>query len=669
MFDDDWEPAPLTALGNTDFRGASSFDNPYSKKDDGGFGSGFGDSRGGARSKGCFKCGEEGHMSRECPQNTGSGFGDSRGGARSKGCFKCGEEGHMSRECPQNTGSGFGDSRGGARSKGCFKCGEEGHMSRECPQNTGSGDRHSNAYFKGGDHAAQEYHKAGDGDKPRPPLYIPPPPPEDEVEMFASMQRGINFGKYDAIPVEVSGLNAPKCISTFEMANLQETILVNVQKAGYDRPTPVQKYSIPIINADRDLMACAQTGSGKTAAFLLPVLTKLVESGVKSSEFSEKKTPQAIIIGPTRELVNQIFLEARKFSRSTIIHPVVVYGGTSVGYQIRAVQKGCDVLIATPGRLMDFINRGLIGLENVRFIILDEADRMLDMGFESEIRKLVSLPGMPQKNNRHTLMFSATFPDEIQKLAHDFLREDFLFLTVGRVGGACSDVTQTVISVEWKDKRSKLLELIADVNETKSRTLVFVETKRGADFLACVLCQEDFPTTSIHGDRLQQDREQALRDFKLAVCPILVATSVAARGLDIPKVEHVINYDMPREIDEYVHRIGRTGRCGNLGRATTFFDNKKDANLARSLVKILSEAQQEVPGWLGECAESAVGSNFGAEKGRFGGKDLRERGGEGITGFGSMGGGSGARSTADYDYNDGGGFDCVGVNDDDDSWD
>nr|BAB12217.1 vasa homolog [Ciona savignyi] len=770
MSDDDWD-APSSGPVSTGFGGGSSFGETISKgggrgrgkfadrgdynqpndygfgsgfgkSDDGGFGSkpnsgfgksnfdddtgfgggfgsssggGFGDTRGSSRSKGCFKCGEEGHMSRECPQGGG--------GSRGKGCFKCGEEGHMSRECPKGGGGGGGGGRGcfkcgeeghmsrecpkggdsgfegRSRSKGCFKCGEEGHMSRECPQGGGGG--RGSGCFKCGEegHMSRECPQGGGGGRgsgcfkcgeeghmsrecprntsgeggeksDRPPIYIPPPPPEDEVEMFASMQRGINFGKYDAIPVEVSGVNAPKSIPTFEVAGLPETVLANVKRANYERPTPVQKYSIPIINADRDLMACAQTGSGKTAAFLLPVLTKLITNGLQSSQFSEKQTPRAIVVGPTRELIYQIFLEARKFSRGTVVRPVVAYGGTSMNHQIRDLQRGCHILIATPGRLMDFINRGLVGLDHVEFVILDEADRMLDMGFETEIRKLASSPGMPSKSDRHTLMFSATFPDEIQRLAHDFLREDFLFLTVGRVGGACTDVTQSIIQVDQDDKRAKLLELISDVAETRSRTLVFVETKRGADFLACMLSQEGCPTTSIHGDRLQQEREQALRDFKSAVCPILIATSVAARGLDIPKVEHVINYDMPKEIDEYVHRIGRTGRCGNLGRATTFYDNNKDGELARSLVKILSEAQQEVPGWLEECAESAVGSSFGKEGG-FGGRDFRKRGGRNDTGFGGSKGGFGSRSTADCDYNDGGGFGNTAAvsKDDDDSWD
>ncbi|XP_076821109.1 putative ATP-dependent RNA helicase DDX4 isoform X1 [Clavelina lepadiformis] len=542
---------------------------------------------------------------------------------------------------------------------------------------SGSGGFDSNS---GGFGDSKPQGKDGGENNDRPALYIPPPPPEVDDAIYGSMQKGINFGKYDSIPVKVTGVNPPRCIDSFDAADLPEYVRSNVAKAKYEKPTPVQKYSIPIINSGRDLMACAQTGSGKTVAFLLPVLASIIRNGLEYTSFLEKQLPEAIVVGPTRELVYQIYLEARKFARGSICRPVVAYGGTSVGYQLRELQRGCNVLIATPGRLMDFINKGKVGLDKVQYLILDEADRMLDMGFETEIRKLADSFGMPLKTERHTLMFSATFPDEIQTLAHDFLREDFLFLTVGRVGGACSDITQTIIQVDQCDKRSKLLELVANVNKTRSRTLVFVETRRSADFLACSLSQDSCPATSIHGDRLQREREEALRDFKAGTHPILIATSVAARGLDIPKVEHVVNYDLPKEIDEYVHRIGRTGLCGNLGQATSFYDNTKDAQLARSLVKVLSEAVQDVPPWLESCAESAVGSSFGADRGEFGGRDAR-RGGRRAKQNQGFGGGNddfGSRSTGDYDYNDGGEFDGrsaaqnnepSGFGDDEDDWD
>nr|BAE94497.1 Vasa [Polyandrocarpa misakiensis] len=646
---------------NSDFAGSSFSGN--NSKFNGGSGSmnGGGDRGGGARNRSCFKCGQEGHMSRDC---TSGASGDTQ----AKKCFKCGEEGHMSRDCPSNTSTGSSKAcfkcgeeghmsrecpnNNNNNSKACFKCGEEGHMSRECPNNNSSKDgfgTSSRACFKCGEegHMSRECPKAGEPDPNRPPLYIPPPPSEDEEVIFASMQTGINFNKYDSIPVEVTGMDAPNPIANFDEANLPETICANVKKAKYSRPTPVQKYSIPIINADRDLMSCAQTGSGKTAAFLLPVLSGMFRKGLKSDTLSEKQTPQAIVVGPTRELVLQIFLEARKFAYGSVIRPVVAYGGTSVGSQLRDLCRGCNILIATPGRLLDFINRGKVSCECVEYLILDEADRMLDMGFEPEIRRLLGSPGMPDKNSRHTLMFSATFPNEIQKLAHEFLRDDFLFLSVGRVGGACSDVTQTILQVDEEDKRETLMQLLSDVAETRSRTLVFVETKRKADFLAAFLSQENLPTTSIHGDRYQREREMALADFKSGTCPIMIATSVAARGLDIPKVEHVINFDLPNEIDEFVHRVGRTGRCGNLGQATSFYSDNKDGMLARSLVKVLADAQQEVPEWLESCAESAIGTSFGPKGGQFGARDARNKG-RGQSRVETF------RSKGDYDYADGG---------------
>ncbi|XP_007486388.3 probable ATP-dependent RNA helicase DDX4 isoform X2 [Monodelphis domestica] len=438
--------------------------------------------------------------------------------------------------------------------------------------------------------------------------YIPPPPPENEEAIFAHYQTGINFDKYDTILVEVSGHDAPPAILTFEEADLCQTLNNNITKAGYTKLTPVQKYSIPIILAGRDLMACAQTGSGKTAAFLLPILAHMMRDGITASRFKDQQEPECIIVAPTRELINQIFLEARKFSFGTCIRPVVIYGGTQLGHSIRQIMQGCNILCATPGRLMDIIGKEKIGLRQIRYLVLDEADRMLDMGFGPEMKKLISFPGMPSKDQRQTLMFSATFPEEIQRLAGEFLKTDYLFVAVGQVGGACSDVQQTVLQVGQYSKREKLVEILRNIGE--ERTMVFVETKKKADFIATFLCQEKISTTSIHGDREQREREQALGDFRCGKCPVLVATSVAARGLDIENVQHVINFDLPSTIDEYVHRIGRTGRCGNIGKAISFFDPEPDSHLAQPLVKVLSDAQQDVPAWLEEIAFSTYVPGF-----------------------------------------------------------
>ncbi|XP_042794986.1 probable ATP-dependent RNA helicase DDX4 isoform X3 [Panthera leo] len=458
---------------------------------------------------------------------------------------------------------------------------------------TGSGKNSWKSEAEGGE--------SGDTQGPKV-TYIPPPPPEDEDSIFAHYQTGINFDKYDTILVEVSGHDAPPAILTFEEANLCQTLNNNIAKAGYTKLTPVQKYSIPIILAGRDLMACAQTGSGKTAAFLLPILAHMMRDGITASRFKDLQEPECIIVAPTRELISQIYLEARKFSFGTCVRAVVIYGGTQLGHSIRQIVQGCNILCATPGRLMDIIGKEKIGLRQVKYLVLDEADRMLDMGFGPEMKKLISCPGMPSKEQRQTLMFSATFPEAIQKLAGEFLKSDYLFVAVGQVGGACRDVQQTILQVGQYSKREKLVEILRNIGD--ERTMVFVETKKKADFIATFLCQEKISTTSIHGDREQREREQALGDFRCGKCPVLVATSVAARGLDIENVQHVINFDLPSTIDEYVHRIGRTGRCGNTGRAISFFDPESDNHLAQPLVKVLSDAQQDVPAWLEEIAFS-----------------------------------------------------------------
>nr|ANG60505.1 vasa isoform 7 [Acipenser dabryanus] len=541
-------------------------------------------------------------------QNGGGSFGNRGGGFRGGSSFESG--GGRGRE----GGRGFGRGRGGFQqdngdndfgSSGGFGGRRGGFGSRSGDDSGEGGGR--GRFGRGGSRAPSRFAREDEGGENAGPkvIYVPPPPPEEEDTIFAHYETGINFNKYDDILVDVSG-NAPLAIMTFDEAGLCDTLNKNISKSGYVKPTPVQKHGIPIVLGGCDLMACAQTGSGKTAAFLLPILQQLMKDGVAASKFSELQEPEAIIVAPTRELINQIYLEARKFAYGTCVRPVVVYGGISTGYTIREVLKGCNVLCGTPGRLMDIIGRGKVGLRKLRYLVLDEADRMLDMGFEPEMRRLVASPGMPPNEERQTLLFSATYPEDIQKLAADFLKPGYIFLAVGQVGGACSDVEQNVLQVTQYSKRDKLVEMLQTTGT--ERTMVFVETKRKADFIATFLCQEKIPTTSIHGDREQREREQALGDFRTGKCPVLVATSVAARGLDIEHVQHVVNFDLPSSIDEYVHRIGRTGRCGNTGKAISFFDPESDTPIARSLVKVLSDAKQEVPAWLEEVAFSAHGT-------------------------------------------------------------
>ncbi|XP_032888965.1 ATP-dependent RNA helicase DDX3X isoform X3 [Amblyraja radiata] len=468
-----------------------------------------------------------------------------------------------------------------------------------------------------------------------------------EQELFSASNTGINFEKYDDIPVEATGANSPPHIDTFQDVNMGEIIMGNIELSRYDHPTPVQKHAIPIIISRRDLMACAQTGSGKTAAFLLPILSQIYAEGpgeaLKSAKAQDsskygrrKQYPIALVLAPTRELAVQIYDESRKFAYRSKVRPSVVYGGADIGQQIRDLERGCHLLVATPGRLVDMIERGKVGLDFCKYLVLDEADRMLDMGFEPQIRRIVEQDAMPPKDVRQTLMFSATFPKEIQILARDFL-DEYIFLAVGRVGSTSENITQKVVWVEEQDKRSFLLDLL-NATGKDSLTLVFVETKKGADSLEDFLYREGYACTSIHGDRSQRDREEALHQFRSGKCPILVATAVAARGLDISNVKHVINFDLPSDIEEYVHRIGRTGRVGNLGLATSFF-NEKNSNITKDLLDLLVEAKQEVPSWLEnlsyENQHKTTGrgrskSRFGAG---FGARDYRQT----SSGFSSRG--------------------------------
>ncbi|KAH8650910.1 P-loop containing nucleoside triphosphate hydrolase protein [Tricladium varicosporioides] len=496
-----------------------------------------------------------------------------------------------------------------------------------------------------------------------------PANPRIERELFGiaddptKQQTGINFEKYDDIPVEASGHDVPEPVLKFTNPPLDDHLLKNIELAHYKVPTPVQKYSIPIVMGGRDLMACAQTGSGKTGGFLFPILSQAFINGPSATPAGaagnfgrqRKAYPTSLILAPTRELVSQIFEESRKFAYRSWVRPCVVYGGADIGSQLRQIERGCDLLVATPGRLVDLIERGRISLCNIKYLVLDEADRMLDMGFEPQIRRIVEGEDMPGVQMRQTLMFSATFPRDIQMLARDFLK-DYVFLSVGRVGSTSENITQKVEYVEDMDKRSVLLDILH--THGAGLTLIFVETKRMADSLSDFLINQNFPATSIHGDRTQRERERALEMFRNGRCPILVATAVAARGLDIPNVTHVVNYDLPTDIDDYVHRIGRTGRAGNTGISTAFF-NRGNRGVVRDLIELLKEANQEVPAFLENIAREGSGFGGGRGGGRSGGRgrggaanrDFRKFGGGG-GGFGGGAGGYGGPPPAAY----GGGF-------------
>ncbi|KAF9818694.1 hypothetical protein SFRURICE_011740 [Spodoptera frugiperda] len=522
-----------------------------------------------------------------------------RGGGRGRG-GRGGRGGGPGRE-PRDYENGDGDDRrdrgerGRGRGRGGRGGGRGGGVSGDGPTELGE-----------------------DGEPKKPPVtYVPPEPTENEQEIFSStISSGINFDKFDCIAVKVSGENPPRAIESFETANLRKYVVDNILKAGYKKPTPIQKHAIPIIMGGRDLMGCAQTGSGKTAAFLLPIINMLLQDErelvVGPGGCAQ---PQVVIVSPTRELTLQIFNEARKFSYGSILKIAVAYGGTAVRHQGDNISRGCHILVATPGRLHDFVDRNRVSFDSIRFVVLDEADRMLDMGFIPSVEKMMDHPTMVPIKERQTLMFSATFPEDIQHLAGRFLN-NYLFVAVGIVGGASTDVEQIFHQVTKYEKQTTLKKLIEE-NDGK-RILVFVETKRNADFIAAMLSEQQMLTSSIHGDRMQREREEALDNFKSGRHCILVATAVAARGLDIKNVDIVVNYDLPKSIDEYVHRIGRTGRVGNRGKAVSFYDGDQDMQLAADLAKILKQADQTVPDFLQGGGTASYKGN------KYGGSDIRD---------------------------------------------
>mmetsp|Transcript_27483 Transcript_27483/g.38759 ORF Transcript_27483/g.38759 Transcript_27483/m.38759 type:complete len:636 (-) Transcript_27483:1744-3651(-) len=400
---------------------------------------------------------------------------------------------------------------------------------------------------------------------------------------------------YDNNTVETSGQDVPPPIKEWADVKLDRSLLSNIQDAKYAKPTSIQQHSIPIVAANRDLMGCAQTGSGKTAAFLIPIITKLLESNTYSKITGNAAFPCVLVLAPTRELAAQISDESLKLSKGTHLKTVCVFGGVPIRPQISSLVRGCEILIATPGRLIDCMERGCVALSHIRFLILDEADRMLDMGFGPQIRKIVEDKDMPDKKYRQTLLFSATFPREIQNLAASFLK-DYVFVTVGKTGKTCDTIKQQFVYVEQDESRKTAL--VSALMQTPGLTLVFVERKKDAAWLEKYLrFEQKIPCTAIHGDKDQSQRMVALKSFATGKIPILIATNVAARGLDIPNVSHVVNFHMPATIEEYVHRIGRTGRAGKKGLATTFI-GQSDGGVIRDLRNVLKDANEIVPDWF-----------------------------------------------------------------------
>ncbi|GGC79983.1 DEAD/DEAH box helicase [Flavobacterium lutivivi] len=347
---------------------------------------------------------------------------------------------------------------------------------------------------------------------------------------------------------------------TFEELGLHRSLLKAVTEEGYSEPTPIQQKAIPIILKEKDLVGCAQTGTGKTAAFAIPIIHYL-HSVIGSSK--RTKQIRCLVVTPTRELAIQIGESFDTYSKYTNLRQITVYGGVSQINQVNQLKKGADILIATPGRLLDLHKQNFINLDHLHHLVLDEADLMLDMGFINDVRKIIKLT----PENRQTLLFSATMPMAIRELADSFLKKPE-YVSVTPVSSTAEIIKQQVYFVEKESKRSLLYHLIR--NENLSNVLVFVRTKHGADNVVKSLKKNGVNAEAIHGDKSQTARQRVLESFKNKEVSVLVATDIAARGIDIESLPYVVNFDLPNIPETYVHRIGRTGRAGNNGISISF---------------------------------------------------------------------------------------------------
>ena len=366
----------------------------------------------------------------------------------------------------------------------------------------------------------------------------------------------------------------------FKDIGLSSDILKSLKEQGYENPTPIQEKAIPLVLNHKDVLACAQTGTGKTAAFSLPIINNL------SAQDYDKRNRKirCLIVTPTRELAVQIEECITSYSKYTDLRSTVIFGGVPQGGQVRKLNSGVDVLIATPGRLLDLISQGYIKLNHVGVFILDEADRMLDMGFINDIKKLIKI--IPEK--RQTLLFSATMPTTIMSLANSLLKEPHQ-VKVNPVSSTADTIRQKIYFVDKPNKIWLLIEIIKE--EQMDAVLVFTRTKHGADKVVKMLEKNKIKSAAIHGNKSQNARQRALKQFKDGSITALIATDIAARGIDINSLKYVVNYELPNEQESYVHRIGRTGRAGKDGQAFSFCDIDEKAYL-KDIQKLI---KQEIP--------------------------------------------------------------------------
>ena len=364
----------------------------------------------------------------------------------------------------------------------------------------------------------------------------------------------------------------------FKDLDIIKPILKAVEEAGYEKPTEIQKNSIPVVLKGKDILGCAQTGTGKTAAFAIPILQNIAADKEKNNDRNIK----ALIVAPTRELAIQIEENFAMYSKYLDIKDTVIFGGVNQSSQVRKINAGVDILVATPGRLLDLSNQKHVDLKNVKYFVLDEADRMLDMGMIHDVKKIISR--LPKE--RQNLLFSATMPKEVMKLVNSILKNP-VKVEVQPVSSTVEIISQGVYHVPKKNKKSLLIHLLKD--ESIKSVIVFSRTKHGANKIAKDLEKAGITAAAIHGNKSQNQRQLALNNFKEGSIRVLVATDIAARGIDIDELSHVINYDLPDVAETYVHRIGRTGRAGASGVAITFCDEEEKA-MFRSIEKVIGKS-------------------------------------------------------------------------------
>ncbi|CAD6196041.1 unnamed protein product [Caenorhabditis auriculariae] len=564
----------------------------------------------------CYYSTDISHYSRQCPEPR----------ILSGACYASQKPRNRSQESPlaqENSGSGFGYQGGGGgfgsghafevhggEESGYSRCYHDGGVNGIPPQDSFNCRRASHFFIESTEPSIRCFNCHGQGHRASAcPL---PPKEQDRKKCLAStfipqqdtldalykikVDPGVMFYKLFNAEVVVTPPVVYKPVRSFDDANLPRQVLQNVIHAGYTRTTPVQEHVMPLIALQNDLIACAQTGSGKTAAFLVAIMSDLIRRNDLNSPVEGGCYPRCFVLTPTRELADQIFNEGRRYARNTALSIKPAYGGTQVENSKHSLYQGATVIVATVGRLLHFISDNIVQVDKIRYIVIDEADCMID--------------GIGQ-----IIMSSSTFSCALQKTAKEFLNTNFTLIAIDKIGAANKCVRQDFICCTRGEKKEELLQLLGvdlhnytasrECDVYKKKTIVFVNQKKLVDTLGGILSQCEIPSVTIHSDRFQEQRADAMLQFRSGAKPVLIATAVAERGLDIKGVDHVINYDLPLSVDDYVHRIGRTGRVGNAGRSTSFVTDE-DRPILPALRQLLLDAEQTVPHFMRDIRDDYV---------------------------------------------------------------